>query len=63
MTAGQKKDMVRIAVAAMIMIGTGAADFTPVWNIALYAAAYFIVGYDILLKAWEGLKNGNGLDE
>ncbi|EHM41032.1 hypothetical protein HMPREF0080_01052 [Anaeroglobus geminatus F0357] len=47
----------------MIMIGTGAADFTPVWNIALYAAAYFIVGYDILLKAWEGLKNGNGLDE
>ena len=63
LSARQKKDLIRIAVAAVIMIGTSFLDVPKAAHIALYAVAYLVVGYDILLEAWEGLKNGNGLDE
>ena len=63
LSARQKKDLIRISVAAVIVIGTSFLDVPKAAHIALYAVAYLVVGYDILLEAWEGLRHGNGLDE
>ncbi len=63
LSARQKKDLIRISVAAVIMIGTSFLDVPKAAHIALYAVAYLVVSYDILLEAWEGLRHGNGLDE
>lgn len=63
LSARQKKDLIRISVAAVIVIGTSFLDVPKAAHIALYAVAYLVVSYDILLEAWEGLRHGNGLDE
>ena len=63
MTPKQKKKLIRIIVAATLMIvlhfvpSTGAARFF------LYMIPYLAVGYDILIKAAKGIKNLRALDE
>ena len=63
MTPKQKKKLIRIIVAATLMIvlhfvpSTGAARFF------LYMIPYLIVGYDLLIKAAKGIKNLRALDE
>ena len=63
MTSKQKKKLIRIIVAATLMIilhfvpSTGAARFF------LYMLPYLVVGYDILIKAAKGIKNLRALDE
>ncbi len=63
MKAKQKKMLVRIILAAAVLI---ALIFVPVtgWQrLVLYLVPYLIVGYDILLKAAKGIKNGRIFDE
>ncbi len=63
MNRKQKRNLIRIAVSAAI---TAALHFLPVtgWlRFALYMTAYLIIGYDILIKAFKGLKNRQPLDE
>ena len=63
MKAKQKKMLVRIILAAVMMI---ALIFAPVsgWQrLVLYLVPYLIVGYDILLKAAKGIRNGRIFDE
>ena len=63
MNRKQKSNLIRIAVSAAI---TAALHFLPVtgWlRFALYMTAYLIIGYDILIKAFKGLKNRQPLDE
>ena len=52
MTKKQKKMLIRIIVAAVLLV---ALHFIPVSGIArflLYLVPYGIIGYDILRKAW-----------
>ena len=64
MTKKQKKNLIRIIISAVLMI---ALIFIPIENkwlkLALYMIPYFIVGYDILIKAFKGVKNLQPFDE
>ena len=63
MSKKQKKMLARILIAAMLMI---ALHFVPVEGMArfiLYLVPYLIIGYDILLKAFKGVKNRQPFDE
>ena len=64
MTKRQKKNLIRIIISAVLMI---ALIFIPIENkwlkLALYMIPYFIVGYDILIKAFKGVKNLQPFDE
>ena len=63
MNKKQKKNLIRILVAAALMI---ALHFVPVTGLArfvCYMVPYLVVGYDILLKAGKGIKNRQPFDE
>ena len=64
MTKKQKKNLIRIIAAAALMV---LLIFIPIENkwlkLALYMIPYFIVGYDILIKAFKGVKNLQPFDE
>ncbi len=63
MSKKQKKMLARILIAAALMIGL---HFVPVRGMArfiLYLVPYLIIGYDILLKAFKGVKNRQPFDE
>ena len=63
MTKKQRKMLIRILAAGIMMIGL---HFLPVQGIPrflLYLIPYGIVGYDILKKAWKGILNRQVFDE
>ena len=63
MNKKQKRNLMRIIVAAILMI---VLHFTPVSGIVrfgLYLVPYLIIGYDILWKAFKGVKNRQPFDE
>lgn len=63
MNKKQKRNLIRIIVAAILMI---VLHFTPVSGIirfGLYLVPYLIIGYDILWKAFKGVKNRQPFDE
>ena len=64
MTKKQKKNLTRIIISAVLMI---ALIFIPIENkwlkLALYMIPYLTVGYDILIKAFKGIKNLQPFDE
>lgn len=63
MNKKQKKMLIRIIIAAVMMIGLA---FIPVkgWlRFFLYMIPYFIIGYDILKKAFKGILNKQVFDE
>ena len=63
MSKKQKKMLARILIAAMLMI---ALHFVPAEGMArfiLYLVPYLVIGYDILLKAFKGIKNRQPFDE
>ena len=72
MTRKQKVMLWRILAATVLLLGLqmlGAAAFAPLggagrWaRLALYVADYLIIGYDILRKAYKGIRNGQVFDE
>lgn len=63
MNKKQKKMLIRILAAAALMVGL---SFLPVeggLRFLLYLIPYFIIGYDILRKAFKGIKNRQPFDE
>ena len=69
MTKKQKKMLWRIVIAAVLMIALhfavrawGDTVHEPVWFL-LYLIPYLTVGYDILLKAFKGIRNRQVFDE
>ena len=63
MNKKQKKMLIRIIVAAVLMIGL---SFVPVGGyirFVLYLIPYLVIGYDILIKAAKGIKNRQPFDE
>ena len=59
----QKKKLIRIVVAATLMIALEFVNFTGATRFFLYMIPYLIVGYDLLIKAARGIKNLRALDE
>ena len=63
MTKKQKKVLVRIIIAAVLVI---ALQFVPVEGyvrFGLYMIPYLVIGYDILKKAGKGILNRQIFDE
>ena len=63
MNKKQKKVLVRIIIAALILAGLNLLPIQGVPAMLLYLAAYFVIGYDILRKAGKGILNGRVFDE
>lgn len=67
MSEKQKKVLVRIIVALVLLAGVILLDklaLLPQWAmIVLYLVPYFVIGYDILWKALKGIKNRQVFDE
>ena len=67
MSKKQKKVLVRIIAALMLLAGVILLDklaLLPQWAmIVLYLVPYFVIGYDILWKALKGIKNRQVFDE
>ncbi len=75
MNRKQKKNLVRILIAAALMIllrvaysflgpeSEGTVTFGEPWWFLLYMVPYLTVGYDILRKALKGIKNRQVFDE
>ena len=63
MNRKQKKMLVRIMISAALLVAVNLLPL-PFWaRCAVYAAAYFCVGWDILRKAALGIKNRQVFDE
>ena len=63
MKTKQKKMLIRIILAATLLVGLAFAPVTGPLRLALYLIPYLLVGYDILLKAAKGIRNGRIFDE
>ena len=63
MTKKQKTNLIRIIVSAVLVIGLWVSPLTGWLEGVLYLIPYFIVGYDILLKAVKGIFRGQVFDE
>ncbi|MDE7359464.1 MAG: heavy metal translocating P-type ATPase, partial [Lachnospiraceae bacterium] len=64
MTRKQKKVLIRILIAAVLVLGL---LFVPIQNpwlrLALFMVPYLVIGYDILRKAFLGVIHGEVFDE
>ena len=72
MNKKQKKMLVRILVATALMVVLGCIPFesfalSKPWDRVLlfvcYMIPYLVIGYDILRKAWKGIRNRQPFDE
>ena len=63
MTKKQKTNLIRIIVSAVLVAGIWLSPLTGWAEGVLYLLPYFIVGYDILLKAVKGIFRGQVFDE
>ena len=63
MSKKQKKMLYRIIIAADLMIAFHFLPFEGIPRFLCYMIPYFIIGYDILRKAWKGIINRQVFDE
>lgn len=63
MTKKQKKMLFRIILAAVLMIAFGLLPFDGIIRFSLYLIPYIVIGYDILFKAFKGIRNKQVFDE
>ena len=63
MTKKQKKVLIRIIVAAVLMIGFSFLPVSSWLAFGLYMIPYIVIGYDILKKAFKGILNRQVFDE
>ena len=63
MNKKQKKMLTRIMITAVMVIALNLISITGILKLALYLAAYLIIGYDILKKAGKGILNRRVFDE
>ena len=63
MTKKQKKVLIRIIVAAVLMIGFSFLPISGWLAFGLYMIPYIVIGYDILKKAFKGILNRQVFDE
>lgn len=63
MNKKQKRNLIRILIAAALMIALKLAPIPEAILGWCYLAPYFVIGYDILIKAFKGVKNRQPFDE
>lgn len=63
MNKKQKKMLIRILIAAVLMVVLQSVPASGLVRFALYMIPYTIIGYDILIKAGKGIKNRQPFDE
>ena len=64
MNKKQKKTLIRILISAALLILFSLLPVQNRWlRLGLFLIPYFIIGYDILLKAFKGVKNRQPFDE
>ena len=63
MNKKQKKILMRIILAAVMVLGLNLIPLSGMPRLLLYLAAYLIIGYDILRKAGRGILNRRVFDE
>lgn len=55
--------LIRIVVSAVLLIGFNFLPFGGLPRFVLYMIPYLVIGYDILIKAFKGIKNRQPFDE
>ena len=63
MTPKQRRNLIRIIIAAALLIGLNLVEIHGFGRFLCYLVPYLVVGYDIVLKAFHGLKNLRAFDE
>lgn len=63
MTKRQKIMLMRILIAALLLVGLNLVPAEGWFRFVLYLIPYLVIGYDILLKAFKGIRNGQVFDE
>ena len=63
MTRKQKRMLLRILIAAALMILVNVLPLPRVFSAAMYLTSYLVIGWDVLRKAWKGVLNRRPFDE
>ena len=63
MSKKQKKVLIRIIASAVLMVLIELLSLEGYFRQGLYLIAYLVIGYDILKKAWKGIRNRQVFDE
>ena len=63
MNKKQKKMLTRIIIAAVLLIALHFIPITGIPRFICYLAVYLVIGYDIVKKAYKGIRNGQVFDE
>ena len=63
MNKKQKKVLIRVIVASVLLILCAVLPTTGYVRFATFMVPYLVIGYDILKKAWKGILNKEGFDE
>lgn len=63
MNKKQKKMLTRIFIAAIMVAALSLVPVQGYLKAVLYMIPYLVIGYDILLKAWKGIRNRQVFDE
>ena len=63
MTKKQKKTLIRIIAAAVLLIAAALIPVKGLWRLPLFLIPYFIIGWDVLWKAVRNIAHGQVFDE
>lgn len=63
MNKKQKKMLTRILIATIMVAALSLVPVQGYLRAVLYMIPYLVIGYDILLKAWKGIRNRQVFDE
>ena len=63
MNKKQKRNLIRIIIASLLVIALNFVEVGGALKFILYMIPYLIIGYDILIKAFNGIKNLQAFDE
>lgn len=63
MSKKQKKNLIRIVITTILLIAFNIISTTGALRAVLFLSTYFIIGYDVLIKAFKTITNGRLLDE
>lgn len=63
MNKKQKKVLQRIIIAAICIVALELLPLKEYIKFVLYLIPYLVIGYDILVKAWKGIRNKQVFDE
>ncbi len=63
MTRRQKKTLLRIVLAALLLIAAALLPVQGVWKALAFVVPYLVIGYDVLWSAVRGIAHGQVFDE